>query len=141
MKAQAQRMIGTLVLTIAAAAILVGTAQAEHPNDRAGALGVGGVWASQNVTGPDAFERAAAKAIADAAVLPNDRAGKLGVGGVESTSQAVRAATPAPTVTTVSGDGFQWGDAAFGAVGALGLVVLGALAALTIRHRNRLILH
>ncbi len=190
MKAQAQRMIGALVLTLATAAVLVGAAQAEHPNDRAGVLGVGGVAATQAAVvpdwieravaaralmdntqaavAPDWIERAVARAQADRVVLPNDRAGMLGVGGIASSSQpvvpdwieraALRAATDvrpddrgglrgpgmvpteAPAVTTASGDGFRWGDAAFGAAGALGLVLLGMLAALTIRHRSRVIL-
>jgi hypothetical protein len=144
MKAQAQRMIGALVLTLATAAVVVGAAQAEHPNDRAGMLGVGGVAASE---------------AADQAVIPNDRGGMLGVGGIESPglqSTPVRpddrgglrgpgtvsteVATQMPTVTIASGDGFQWGDAAFGAAAALGFVLLGMLAALTIRHRSRVIL-
>ena len=53
-------MIGALVLTLAAAAVLVGAAQAEHPNDRAGALGVGGVAATQTAVVPDWIDRAVA---------------------------------------------------------------------------------
>ena len=108
MKAQGQRMIRALVLSLATAAVVVGTAQAENPNDRAGALGAGGIAASQTTPVPDWFERAAARAIkgntqtavvpdwferaaaralAHDAVLPNDRAGMLGVGGIEPSSQ------------------------------------------------------
>ena len=210
MKAQAQRMIVALALAVAAATALAGAAQAEHPNDRAGVLGVGGIAATQTVASPDWIERAAARALADNTqtvaspdwieraaaraladntqaiaspdwieraaaralsgdvVVPNDRRGRLGVGAVESSSQAVapdwferaalRGATEArpddrgglrgpgmvptetPTVTTDTGDGFRWGDAAFGAVAALGLVLLGVLAAVTIRNRSRVIL-
>jgi hypothetical protein len=102
MKLQLQRVVG-LASAVVTAAVLVGSAQAGHPNDRAGALGVGGAATSHLTVVPDVFERAVARATAhavpdvferavarasgDGAVLPNDRAGKLGVGGVGSGSQ------------------------------------------------------
>jgi hypothetical protein len=153
MKAQAQRMVGVFALTLAAAAVMAGAAQAEHPNDRAGMLGVGGVAASQTTLSPDWFERAVARDVGDRAVIPNDRGGMLGVGGIES--QALQQSAPivgddrsglygpgivsaeVPSVTTASDDGFQWGDAGFGAAAALGMVLLGMAAALAIRHRSR----
>jgi len=74
MKAQAQRRIGALVLTLAAAAVLVGAAQADNPNDRAG------VAATQTAVVPDWIDRAVAtRALMDnaqSAVVPDwiDRA-------------------------------------------------------------------
>ena len=124
MKLQRQRM-GALALTIVTAAVLVGSAQAGHPNDRAGMLGVGGVAVEQG-TG----------AVDDQAIRPNDRPGMLGVGGIEPVRD-----TGVRAVTTSSADGFQWGDAAFGAAAAFGFVLLGAAGALAIRHRGRVILH
>ena len=45
-----------------------------------------------------------------------------------------------PSIRSVPDDGFQWGDAAFGAGAALGLVLLGVVAVMTIRHRSRVAL-
>ena len=136
---KAQRLIGTLILVLATAAVLAGTGQAAHPNDKAGILGVGGAAASP----------------AAAVTIPNDRGGTIGVGAVQS--QALRLATAvrpddrggprgpwtllaaSPTVQAVPGDGFQWDDAALGAGAALCLVLLGMMAAMTIR-RSRVAL-
>ena len=147
MKAQAQRMIGTLVLALATGAVAVGTAQADRPDDRAGMLGVGGTAVVSSTVSPDWLERAAARELAHDVVLPNDRAGLLGVGAVSASTQApasdwferaaLRATTAAPLgdVPAVD-DGFQWGDAAFGAGAVSGLILLAAAGALTIRHRR-----
>lgn len=147
MKVQAQRMIGTLVLALATAAVAIGTAQAEGPDDRAGMLGVGAVTAAQGTVAPDWFERAAARALVDDVVLPNDRAGLLGVGAVSNSTQAaapdwfergaLRATTAVPRGDAPAvDDGFQWGNAAFGAGAVSGLLLLAAAGALTIRHRR-----
>jgi hypothetical protein len=142
MKRQTQRSIGALALALAAAAAVVGAAQAGHPSDRAGMLGVGGV---------------AAEVAGDAAVVPNDRGGMLGVGSIESPSPVAHqrpddraglhgpgmvvtaGSTQAPSVT-VTNDGFRWGDAAFGAAAALGIVLLGTLAVVFVRQRSRMML-
>ena len=93
-------------------------------------LGVGAIESSSQPVVPDWFERAVLREATT--VRPDDRGGLHGPGMVP---------TDVPTLAPASGDGFQWGDAAFGAAGALGLILIGILAALTFRHRNRLILH
>ncbi len=92
-------------------------------------LGVGAIESSSQPVIPDWFERAALREATT--VRPDDRGGMRGPGMVP---------TEVPTATAASGDGFQWGDAVFGAAAALGMVLFGMLAALTIRHRNRVIL-
>jgi hypothetical protein len=134
-----QRLIGAFVLSLVAAVVVVGSAQAQHPNDRGGMLGVGGI---------------AAEGAADHAVIPNDRAGMLGVGGIEREalqSAAVRpddrgglrgpgAVATAEPIAAVIEDGFQWRDAAFGAAAAVGIALLGIVGALTLRQHRRVIL-
>jgi hypothetical protein len=146
MKAQAQRFTGTIVLAFAAAMILAGGAQAERPDDRAGALGVGatagpdaleraldiGLGARATEPMPDAFERALNIELAAAAVRPDDRGTVRGPG-----------IDPGPATTSsslVSRVGFQWDDAAVGGAAVLGVLMLGAAVLLTIRHRGRVIL-
>jgi hypothetical protein len=139
MKAQAQRLIGAVSLALVAAAIVVGAAQADRPDDRAGMLGVG----------------AASSAVGERPLHPNDRTGMLGVGGVSSVETPVAPVRPddragirgpglvpadSAAVTAISDDGFRWGDAAFGAGAAFGLVLLAAGATATIRYRRRVVL-
>ena len=134
-----QRLLGAFVLSLVTAVIMVGTAQAQHPNDRGGMLGVGGI---------------AAESVADHAVIPNDRAGMLGVGAIEREalqSASVRpddrgglrgpgAVAAAGPIAAVVDDGFQWRDAAFGAGAALAIVFLGIVGAVTLRQHRRVIL-
>jgi hypothetical protein len=125
MRNRASRMLGVLAVTLAAAVVVGSAAAAEHPNDRAGVLGVGGVSASDG---------------GDRVVIPNDRGGLLGVGSIEAQALAGMPAQPddrgglrrsgaavteAQSVKAPAGDGFQWADAAFGAAAALGIVLLG----------------
>ena len=118
-----RRMCGTLVLAFVVAAGFAGAAAAEHPNDRAGALGVGGI---------------AASVAQRHAVIPNDRGGRLGIGAIETPAAA---ATPTASVpAAASGEGFRWGDAAVGAATALGVVLLGLVGFLAARQRTRMVL-
>ena len=98
MKAQAQRMIVALVVAVAAATALAGAAQAEHPNDRAGVLGVGGIAATQTIASPDWFERAAARALADATQANT---------GQDWFERAAARALAGETQATVSPDWFE----------------------------------
>ena len=163
MKAQMRRLLWAVASMLFAAAMLVGPAQAERPDDRAGLLGVGS---------------ASAAAIGDQAVRPDDRGGSLGVGGAggSSLTQATRpddrsgrigvgsaetwvartairpddrdgirglgmtqaATTP---VAASAGDPFEWGDAFLGAGATVGLLLLGASLVFTVRSKGRVILH
>jgi hypothetical protein len=134
---KAQRLVGAISVALVAAAIGAGAALADRPDDRAGMLGVG----------------ATSSSVGEQPSHPNDRAGMLGVGGLSSVEvQTVIPVRPddrggirgpgpeaaeIPSVTTFSDDGFQWEDAAFGAGAAFSLVLLGAGAMATIRHRRR----
>jgi hypothetical protein len=134
-----QRLIGAFVLSLVTAVVIVGTAQAQHPNDRGGMLGVGGI---------------AAEGVADHAVIPNDRAGMLGVGGIDRETLQTASVRPddrgglrgpgavatAQHIAAVIDDGFQWRDAAFGAAAAFGIALLGIVGALTLRQHRRVIL-
>jgi hypothetical protein len=119
MIAQVPRRIAVLVVTLAAAVAMVGSARAEHPGDRAGMLGVGAV------------ERASHEA---AAVRPDDRDGLHGPGSV-----SVGDPEPALAVLADSSGGWRWADAtSWGAVAA-GLLVLGALVVGVRRNRSRVV--
>jgi hypothetical protein len=160
MKAQAQRLIGSISLALAAAAIVAGGAQADRPDDRAGMLGVGSVSA---VAAPDAFERAVNRAQAGAVpdaferavniaqagavpdaferavdiaqsattIRPDDRGDARGPG-------AIVVAQPAP-IQPASHDRFAWGDAAVGAGATLGFLTLGAVFLVATRQRRRVV--
>ena len=103
------------IAATAAALALVGpgwAAAAERPGDRAGPLGVGGAAALASTGGG-----------ADSAVLrPDDRGTLRGPGAVVS---PVVIATAVPATA----DGFDWTDAAIGALGAIVVVVLGERSA------------
>jgi hypothetical protein len=137
MKAQAQRMVGTMALALTAAAILAGGTQAARPDDRAGEIGVGGAT-------PDAFERAVnARLVA----VPDafERAVNAKVAAMpDAFERAVNARLAPAGGTDVSApsatDGFQWADAALGAAVTIGLLMLGAALLATIRRRTRVIL-
>jgi hypothetical protein len=84
------------------------------------------------VAAPDVFERAVLRETGSTTpVRPDDRAGARGPGLVATS----------PTVSLSAAEtGFQWDDALFGAGAAIGAVLLAAPAALTIRHRGRVIM-
>jgi hypothetical protein len=139
MKGTGQRIMRGLGLGLTGAALLIGGAQAaERPDDRGGMIGVG---AAQLVPTPDAFERAVLRSTVaspvpdvferavlresrSGAVRPDDRVGARGPGIVP---------TALPTHATTTDDAFRWEDAFFGAAAMLGVVLLGAVATLTIR--------
>ena len=79
MKAKTQRLVVALVVALATAVVLVGGAQADRPDNRAGVLGVGA--AGRTASPPDWFERAVARSAAPI-VRPDDRAGVIGAGGI-----------------------------------------------------------
>jgi hypothetical protein len=113
------------IATMTAALTLVGPAwaiAAERPDDRPGMLGVGGV-------------QAAAQSRIDqgtGALRPDDRAGVRGPGAVDA--PVVIASTG--SVAAVA-DGFDWTDAAIGALGAIAVIVLaGALGLAAVRARQ-----
>lgn len=132
-----QRLIGALVLTLVTTVVMVGPAQAQHPNDRGGMLGIGAAT--------DGGVRA---------VLPNDRAGMLGIGGIERQALHLASVRPddrgslrgpgavatASSVAAVADDGFQWRDAGFEAAAVFGIVLLGIVGALTLRQHRRVVL-
>ena len=163
MKMQIQRTVAALALSLATAVVLVGGAQADRRDNRAGMLGTGG--ATQATAVPDWFERAAARG--DARVVrPDDRAGMLGTGGARQAtavpdwferaaaradagivhpdeSAGIRGIGPVASgvVPDVSASpSFNWSDAAVGAGFALMLVLMGGVAAVTVRHRRHIIL-
>jgi hypothetical protein len=138
MKGRIHRVLGAAGVVLAGVALLAGGVQAsDRPDDRAGAIGVGGV-AAPAPTG--AFERAVERHVAEmlydpfagdaGPVRPDDRGGVRGPGMVATSMSANAAVGPA--------DEFAWGDAAFGAAVMFGLLVaLGAFATLTVRNRGR----
>ena len=132
-----QRLIGALVLSLATTVVMVGPAQAQHPNDRSGMLGIG-----------------AATDGGGRAVVPNDRAGMLGIGGIERQTVQLASVRPddrgslrgpgavatASTSAAVADDGFQWRDAGFeAAAAAFGIALLGIVGALTLRQHRRVL--
>lgn len=157
MRGWIHRVLGTTGAALAGIALLAGSVlAADRPDDRAGAIGVGGVAVAsvpsdvvdravaRHVAASeptDVVERAVERRIAEIAsfergvaepVRPEDRPGTRGAGP--------RADPTESTVATEPGDTFAWGDAAFGAAATFGLLVaLGAVATLTLRHRGRVL--
>ena len=145
MKARAHQFMAVLGTALAGAVLLAGGAQAaERPDDRAGMIGVGAAQAVEappdaferaalrqaSTAPPDAFERAVARR-ATVATRPDDRAGARGPGTVSPTLSP--SADPAePNI--------GWNEALLGAAGILVVLLLGAAATLTIRHRGRVVL-
>ena len=142
---KAHRTLITLGAMLAAAAVLGSGAQAaERPDDRAGMIGVGAAQATAAL--PDAVERAILR--------PDNRSGMIGVGGAQAGVAApdvveravlradVRGSSAAAiAVPAVGGDnGLAWDDAALGATGVLIVLVLGAVATVTVRHRGRAVI-
>ena len=150
-----RKLIGTIVL---GTALLVPTAQAQHPDDRAGLRGPGAFATLQAgaathpdnraVRGPGAVTATGA----NRATRPDDRAGARGPGAYGSgglsaaTHPDNRDATRGPgAFTTVvvqsSSSGFDWGDAMIGGIGGIGTALLlggGAFLLLSQRSRTRL---
>ena len=97
MKGHVQRLVGTIVLTVAGAAMFVGTAYAE-PEYQAG-VRLRADAGSSSVAGPDWFERTAARGPATVSLAPvpevSDRPGQ---GGVQSVA-------PVPEVSERPGQG------------------------------------
>jgi hypothetical protein len=87
--------------------------------------------ATQVAAPPDWFERTANRLVAERASAPLD--------SHQRTRYVSSVVSPAPAPTVAPGDGFAWGDALLGATAAL-VVVLGAAAALSIRHRRSVVL-
>ena len=130
------KLIGIIVL---GAALLVPVAQAERPDDQAGARGPGAVAAQDSAaTHPDnrAGIRGPGAAVVTAAIVrPDDRAGARGPGavvaaeGIVATHPDNRPERRGPgsftsvTVQPVS-DGFDWGDALIGGLGGAGMALL-----------------
>jgi hypothetical protein len=145
MKAKAHRIVGLVGAGLATSVMLAGSVQAaDRPDDRGGLLGVGG---AQAVTAtPDAVDRAVLRQAVETAVVPDafERAAARGVTPVpDALDRAVLRETGASVqqpITSAPDGGFEWGDAFFGAVVALFIVLLGGATALTIRHRGRVIL-
>ena len=136
MKGRIHRVLGATGVVLAGVALAGGVQASDRPDDRAGAIGVGGV-AAPAPTG--VFERAVERHVAETLydpfagdagpVRPDDRGGARGPGMVATSISANAAVGPA--------DEFAWGDAAFGAaVMSAVFLALGAFTAVTIRHRR-----
>jgi hypothetical protein len=144
MKAKAHRIVGLGGVGLVIAVMLAGPAQAaERPDDRGGLLGVGGAQAVTAV--PDAVDRAVQRYAGAAAAVPDafERAAARGATPMpDALDRAVlrETASGQPSVAPASDGGFEWGDALFGAAATLLAVMLACAAALTIRHRGRVIL-
>jgi hypothetical protein len=148
MKVRMVRVLGAVGSALAAAALLAGGAwAADRPDDRGGLIGVGGaavvaptgvferaVQRHLNAKGskiviPDVFERAVVRARADV-VRPDDRGGVRGPGVLGTSGPS--------SGDTSRGSGIAWSGAALGATaGTFGVIVLGVLATLMLRHRRR----
>jgi hypothetical protein len=134
------KAIRPLALGCAAAAVLVGGAQAAHPDDRAGSHGAASVGVApdlveravarlqaQGVSAPDLIERALLRQTA-ATPRPDDRAGVRTISPIEPGQLAV--------VSTGADSGFHWNEAGIGAGTALILVFgAGLMLAQFRRHR------
>jgi len=146
------KLIGTIVL---GAALLVPTAQAQRPDDRAGVRGPGAFATMQAGPGTHPDNRAVrgigAVTPSDSteAARPDDRTGVRGPGAYGSAGLSGashpdnRDATRGPgAFTTVviqpSSSGFDWGDAVIGGIGGIGTaLVLGGGAFLLLSQRSR----
>lgn len=133
-----------LALGCAAAAVLVGGAQAAHPDDRAGLHGAGSITVApdlveravarlhaQAVAAPDLIERAVLRQTA-ATRRPDDRAGVRTISPIEPAQLAF--------VSTDGDSGFHWNDAGIGAGTALILALAAGLVLVQFR-RRRPVLH
>jgi hypothetical protein len=164
MNARTHRIVVLFGLAVPCAVALAGGAQAAtRPDDRGGSIGVGATQAV--VASPDVLERAVLRE-SRGLVRPDDRAGMRGPGSAAVSTPTpdvferavlresrglvrpddragMRGPGSAPvssTIATSVEDSFGWGDVLFGAAAVLGLVLLGAAAAVTLVRRHRLIL-
>jgi hypothetical protein len=144
---KAHRTLTTLGATLAASAVLgSGALAADRPDDRAGMIGVGAAQVA--VAPPDAVDRAILR--------PDNRSGMIGVGGAQAgvaspdlveraVLRAERTGVPRSSAAAIAApavagdDGLAWDDAALGATGVV-VLVLGAGAAVTLRHRGRAVI-
>jgi hypothetical protein len=112
--ARATLVVAALALTAAGSAVA-----ADRPDDQAGPIGVGAVA----LAGTSDLDRAVA-------VRPDDRAVR-GAGSIDD-------AAPAPVVVVApASTGFDWTDAAIGAIGGIAAAVLaGALGLAAVRARQ-----
>jgi hypothetical protein len=126
----------SLLATVVAVALTGTTLAAERPNDRSGLQGVGAVAEQDSApTRPD--DRPGARG-PDAAAAPSqihtsrpdDRAGPRRPGQLSESSSV----SAPPSVTVVVSRGFDWADAAIGALGAALIAVGLAVAATRLRH-------
>jgi hypothetical protein len=130
-----------LIVTIAVgAALMAPVAQAQRPDDRAGARGPGAIDSSQApaVTHPD--NRAGARGpgaleVQRAAARPDDRAGSRGPGAIGTPGYSTtdhpdnRAGARGPGASTrilihPGSSGFDWSDALIGGLGGAGMALL-----------------
>ncbi len=137
MKVQAQRLMGTIVLTVAVAAILTGGAVASSGTPAPPDAFERAVNARLATPGPDAFERAVnarystpvpdafERAVANS-VRPDDRGELRGPGVVPE--------QPVSTSSSYLSDARDW------SVVATVVLLLAAGLLLTIRHRRRVVL-
>jgi hypothetical protein len=147
------KLIGIIVL---GAALLVPIAQAQRPDDQAGARGPGAIESAQasTATHPDNRDGIRGPGAVDgqpAVVRPDDRAGVRGPGAVGSpepltaTHPDNRADRRGPgAFTTVAfqpgSSGFDWGDGLIGGLGGAGLALLltgSAFLFMNQRHKAR----
>jgi hypothetical protein len=130
-----------LIVTIAVgAALMAPVAQAQRPDDRAGARGPGAIESSQTpvLTHPDNRGTArgpGAVEVQRVAVRPDDRAGGRGPGAIEASGYLTtehpdnRAGARGPgavtsTLVRPSSSGFDWGDALIGGLVGAGMALL-----------------
>ena len=144
------KLIGTIVV---GAALLAPVAQAQRPDDQAGARGPGAIASTQGSasTHPDNHEGTrgpGAVAANDAIVRPDDRAGARGPGAVGAPESSVvnhpdsRAGARGPGAIVVAdrptGDAFDWGDALIGVLGGAGTaLILTGSGFLLLSQRNK----
>jgi hypothetical protein len=145
------KLIGIIVL---GAALLVPVAQAERPDDRAGARGPGAFASAQALTATHPDNRGGihgpgAAEVRAAIVRPDDRAGARGPGAVGAPEGTIathpdnRADRRGPgSVTAVlvepGSSGFDWGDGLIGGLGGAGLALLVTGSAfLLVSQRNK----
>jgi hypothetical protein len=152
------KLIGTIVL---GAALLVPVAQAQHPDDRGGMRGPGGIAALQSAAANHPDSRAGARgpgAIAAqqtrTVVRPDDRGGPRGPGAYRSPDLSAAshpdnraeargpgAFTPTTVVVQSTSTGFDWGDALIGGLGGVGTALLltgGLLLLVSQRNKTRM---
>ena len=153
MKAKTQRLVVALVVALATAVVLVGGAQADRPDNRAGVLGVGaaGRTASPPTGSSGPWRGAPHRSCARTIVLAlSARAASLRLSSPPlqparpEEGVGIRGARPVATslVPVVSGDssGFDWADVSTAVGFVLAMFLLGAAATLAAPHRRHVTL-